>query len=259
MTGTIINAITVAIGSALGVLIGESLPARIQQSVTTGLGLVTMALGIQNTMESGNIIIPLLSIGAGVIIGELLDIDGALRSFGGWLQRRFTGGEVGAANPAPAEAGAGGAAASSMDPRARFINGFVTASLIFCVGPLTVLGSIQDGMTGDYELLAVKSVLDGFASLALASAMGIGVAFSVLTVLGVQGGLALLGALAGNVMSGPMVAEMTATGGLLLIGLTLVLWDIKQPRVANFLPALVIAPLIVAIGTALGIEVYPAL
>ncbi len=244
MIGTILNAVTVDIGSALGLLIGGRLPVRIQESVVTGLGLVTLVVGIDNAGRTGNIIIPLLSIGTGVILGELLDLDGRLKAFGGWLQARFGGGESAADHPAD-------------DPRARFINGFVTASLVFCVGPLTFLGSIQDGMMGDYQLLAIKSVLDGFASLAFASAMGIGVAFSILTILAVQGGLALVGALAGSFMTGPMIDEMTATGGLILIGLSLVLLNIKQPRMANFLPALVIAPLIVAAGAALGIDLYP--
>jgi uncharacterized membrane protein YqgA involved in biofilm formation len=244
MIGTIINAITVAIGSGLGLLVGGRLPARIQESVVAGLGLVTLAVGIQNVQQTGNIIIPLLSIGPGVILGELLDIDGRLKALGGWLQSHFADGAETQAAPAD-------------DPRARFINGFVTASLVFCVGPLTVLGSIQDGMMGDYQLLAIKSVLDGFASLAFASAMGVGVAFSIVTILVVQGGLALLGAMAGSFMSEPMIAELTATGGLVLIGLSLVLLDLKQPRMANFLPALLIAPLLVALGTALNISIYP--
>ncbi len=243
MIGTLINMITVAIGSSTGLLIGERLPERIQQSVVTGLGLVTLTVGLQNALQTGNIIIPLLSIGPGVILGEMLDIDGWLNAFGGWLQSRF--------------AGQPQAAANGDDPRARFINGFVTASLVFCIGPLTFIGSIQDGMTGDYQLLAIKSVLDGFASLAFASAMGIGVTFSIITILVLQGGLALLGTVAGEVMSAAMITEMTATGGLLLIGLSLVLLDVKQPRMANFLPALVIAPLLVALGEALGIPIYP--
>ncbi len=244
MIGTLLNMITVALGSSVGLLVGERLPERIQQSVVSGLGLVTLIVGVQNALQTGNVIIPLLSILPGVMVGELLDIDGRLKAFGGWLQRRFAGG--------------GDAVASDGDdPRTRFINGFVTASLVFCVGPLTFLGSIQDGMTGDYQLLAIKSVLDGFASLAFASAMGLGVAFSILTILVLQGGLALLGAVAGSFMSEPMIAEMTATGGLLLIGLSLVLLDIKQPRMANFLPALAIAPVLVAGAGALGIPIYP--
>lgn len=244
MIGTILNMITVALGSGLGLVIGDRLPERMQGSVVTGLGLVTLTMGISNALDTGNIILPLLSVGSGVIIGELLDLDGRLQAFGGWLQQRF----------APGAAVEG---ATSTDGRARFINGFVTASLIFCVGPLTFIGSIQDGMTGDYQLLAIKSVLDGFASLAFASAMGVGVAFSIVTILVVQGGLALLGALGGSMMSAPMVTEMTATGGLLLIGLSLILLDIKQPRMANFLPALVIAPLLVAVAGWLGITIYP--
>ncbi len=242
MIGTLLNVVTVAIGGTLGVLIGDRLPERVRESVITGLGLVTLAVGVTNAQRTGNIIIPLLAVVSGVILGELLNLDGRLRGFGGWLQQRF---------------GGSGSPGSGRDERARFINGFVTASLLFCVGPLTVLGSIQDGMTGQYELLAIKSVLDGFAALAFASAMGVGVLFSIITVVVVQGGLALMGALAGGFMTDPMIAEMSAAGGVLLIGLALVQLEIKQPRVANFLPALVIAPLLVAIGAALGIAVYP--
>ncbi|NPV65727.1 MAG: DUF554 domain-containing protein [Anaerolineae bacterium] len=244
MIGTILNMITVALGSGLGLFIGDRLPERMQGSVVTGLGLVTLAVGISNALKTGNIILPLLSVGSGVIIGEWLNLDARLQAFGGWLQRRFV-------------PGADGDDPAGEDGRARFINGFVTASLVFCVGPLTFIGSIQDGMTGDYQLLAIKSVLDGFASLAFASAMGVGVAFSIVTVLVVQGGLALLGALGGSVMSEPMITEMTATGGLLLMGLALILLDIKRPRMANFLPALVIAPLLVALAGWLGIPIYP--
>lgn len=240
MVGTILNVITVALGSALGIFIGDRLPERIQESVVTGLGLVTLTVGLDNALSTGNVIIPLLSVGSGVIIGELLDLDALLTRFGGWLQTRFAGGSEG-----------------NGDQRARFINGFVTASLVFCVGPLTFIGSLQDGMTGDFELLAIKSVLDGFAALAFASAMGIGVAFSIVTIIVLQGGLALLGALGGSVMTDPMITEMTATGGLLLIGLALVLLDIKKPRMANFLPALLIAPLIVVVAGLLGIAIYP--
>jgi uncharacterized membrane protein YqgA involved in biofilm formation len=251
MIGTLLNAFTVAIGTGLGLLVGDRLSERIQQSVVTGLGLVTLTVGMDNALQTGNVIIPLLSIGSGVIIGELLDLDARLKALGGWLQKRF-GGDEDTANDTPPQA-----EEPADDPRARFINGFVTASLVFCVGPLTFLGSIQDGMTGNYELLAIKSVLDGFAAMAFASAMGIGVAFSIVTILVLQGGLALLGAVAGDVMSAAMITEMTATGGMILIGLALILLDVKQPRMANFLPALVIAPLIVALGMALGIPIYP--
>lgn len=249
MGGTILNIIAVAIGSALGLLIGNRLPEKIQQSVITGLGLVTLFVGISNGMQSGNIIIPLVSLIAGVIVGELLNIDSALERFGGWLQSHVSGNK-------PSETAEGG-----VDQRARFINGFVTASLVFCIGPLTFVGSIQDGMglPLGFQQLAIKSVLDGFAAMAFASSLGIGVAFSVITILVLQGGLALAGAALGNFMSTPMINEMTAVGGLLLIGLSLILLDIKKPRMANFLPALVIAPLLVAVAAALNIAIYPQL
>jgi len=240
--GTLLNMITVAIGSLLGVLIGNRLSEKMQQSVVTGLGLVVLFIGLSNAGTTGNIIIPLLSLVSGVIIGELLDIDAALERFGGWLQHRFSAADDG-----------------DSPGRARFVNGFVTASLIFCIGPLAFVGAMQDGMglAVGFQQLAIKSVLDLFASLAFAATFGIGVLFSLITILVVQGGLALLGSLAGQIMTDPMIAEMTAVGGLMLIGLALILLDLKRPRIANFLPALIIAPVLVAAATALGINIYP--
>lgn len=245
--------ITVAIGSALGLFIGHRLPERVQQSVVTGLGLVTLVVGIQNAGLSGNIIIPLLSIATGAIIGELLRLDLGLERFGGWLQVRFAGSET--VDQMDETLGS----ESTQERRARFINGFVTASLVFCIGPLTFVGSMQDGMglAIGFQQLAIKSVLDGFGAMAFAASFGLGVPFSIITILVLQGGLALAGAALGSFMTEPMINEMTAVGGLLLIGLSLVLLDVKKPRMANFLPALVIAPVIVAVATALGIDIYP--
>ncbi len=240
MTGTVLNVLTVAIGSALGLMIGGRLSEELRGSVVTGLGLITLTVGMQNAMETGNILIPLFSILIGVIVGEMIGLEAGLDRLGAWLHKRFAGGEPGSA-------------------RERFITGFVTSSLVFCVGPLTVLGSIQDGMTGDYRYLAIKSVLDGFASMAFAASLGIGVAFSIVTVLLVQGSLSLAGHLAGSFMTQTMTVEMTATGGIILLGLAMVLLEIKKPRVANFLPALVIAPALVAALDALGIPAYPTL
>jgi uncharacterized protein len=244
MTGMLLNILTVAVGGMIGLLVGNRLPEKIQQSVVTGLGLVTLYVGISNAGATGNIIIPLLSIAIGVIIGELLDLHGRLEGFGGWLQQRTPSSRSTESTP---------------DARARFITGFVTASLVFCVGPLTFVGSIQEGMgiPGGFQQIAIKSTLDFFAAMAFAASFGSGVLFSVLTILVVQGGLALLGALLGNFMSDPMINEMTASGGLMLIGLALILLDLKRPRMANFLPALLLAPLIVAVAAALGINLYP--
>lgn len=247
MWGTLLNMTTVLIGSTLGLVIGRRLSPRIQESVITSLGLVTAYVGVSNAGATGNLIIPLVALVSGVIVGELLALDARLEGFAGWVHTRFERVET----TQSADTGA--------DRRARFIQGFITASLVFCVGPLTFVGSIQDGMglSIGFEQLAIKSVLDLFASLAFASSLGIGVMFSVLTVLSVQGGLALLGSVAGEFMSDAMISEMTAVGGLILIGLALIQLDLKKPRMANFLPGLIIAPLIVAVGQALGIDLYP--
>lgn len=248
MRGTLLNTITVLIGSSIGLVVGNRLSTRIQESIIIALGLVTLYVGISNTSETGNIILPLLSLLIGTIIGELLRLDVRLEQFAGWLQARVQGGDDGEDDAVALR-------------RARFIEGFVTSSLVFCVGPLTFVGSIQDGMgiPAGFEQLAIKSTLDLFSSMAFAASLGIGVLFSVFTVLGVQGGLALMGYLAGEFMTDAMIDEMTAVGGLILIALALTLMDIKKPRTVNFLPGLIIAPVMVAVATALGIEIYPAL
>lgn len=244
MWGTILNAITVLAGSAAGLIIGNRLSERIQESVVTGLGLVTLFVGVSNAGETENVIVPLLSLVLGAITGELLGLDARLEGFAGWLQSRLG-----------RRAGVDAADRADDGSRQRFIEGFVTASLVFCVGPLTFVGSIQDGMglASGFDQLAIKSVLDGFASMAFAASLGIGVMFSVLTVLGVQGGLAILGALAGEFMTDPMINEMTAVGGLILIGLSLVLLDVKKPRMANFLPGLLYAPALALLAIELGL------
>jgi uncharacterized membrane protein YqgA involved in biofilm formation len=170
----------------------------------------------------------------GGIVGEWWQLEERLQAAGDALQARV-------------KVGTGGTLAQ----------GFVTASLIFCVGPMTILGSIQDGLIGDYSLLAIKSLLDGFAALALASSLGIGVVFSAVTVFVFQGGLSLLARLAQVGMTEAMIAEMTATGGLLIVGIGLVLLDIKRIRLASYLPGIFIAPLIVAILTLLRIPIAP--
>lgn len=252
MGGTLLNIITVAIGGTLGLLIGNRLNERIQQSIVMALGLVTLVVGLSNAQSSRNILIPLLSVVLGVIIGELLRLDVALERFAAWLQARLA--SKGSDNNA--------------SQRERFVTGFVTASLLFCVGPLTFVGSVQDGMglAVGFQALAIKSVLDGFAAMAFAAVYGVGVLATILTIIVVQGGLALVGmGLAGAIGAGnteairtaPAVIELTATGGILLMGLSLSLLDIKKPRIANFLPALLIAPLIVIVGTALGINLFP--
>lgn len=256
MGGMIFNVFTVILGTAAGLLIGSRLTQSMQNSVLTGLGLTTFYLGVSNVGRTGNIIIPVLALVFGIIIGELLGLDRLLNSFGGWLQARFAGGAAVSSEAAPEP---GTPSHEVEDRRGRFITGFVTASLIYVIGPLSFAGSILDGMgvPAGFQQIAIKSILDGFASAAFASSLGVGVGFSVIPIIIVQGGLSLVGMVAGSVMTDPMIAEMTSVGGLILMALSLVILDMKKVRVANFLPALVIAPLIVAIAVALGINIYP--
>lgn len=244
MAGTLLNVFTILLGSLIGLMLGTRFSERIRESLVMGLGFITLYVGISNANETGNIIIPLVSVSVGVVIGELLHIDRALTRLAEALQARFS----------PASA-----TTTDDAPKQRFITGFITASLLFCIGPLTLVGSIQDGMglAIGFQQLAIKSVLDGIAAAAFAASFGVGVMFTALTVFVIQGGLALLGSVLGAFMTDPMIAEMTATGGILLIGLTLTLLDLKQPRMANFLPALLIAPLIVALAHSIGINLYP--
>jgi len=234
MTGTILNVLTVIIGGAIGTFLGARLPAKMRETVMHGLGLLTMVIGIQMALTTRNMLIVLASILFGAVIGEWIGVQSWLDTLGQRLENRF------------AREGDSG----------RFTRGFVTASLIFCVGPMTILGSIQDGLVGDYNLLAIKSTLDGFAALAFSSTLGIGVAFSALTVFIFQGGISLAAILLGGALGTvsretPWVIEMTATGGVLIMGISLVLLELKQVRLGNLLPAIFIAPAIVAVIGAL--------
>ena len=246
MTGTILNIITVIVGSLLGMLVGTRLPDRLRQTVMAGLGLFTASIGIKMSLSTGNSIIVLGGLLVGGVLGEWWRIEDRLRSLGAWLEiktQRFTS----QATP--------GSEVQTTNQSSRFVRGFLTASLVFCIGPMTILGSIQDGLSGDYNLLAIKAVLDGFASLAFASTLGVGVMFSALIILIYQGGISLLAAQLQSIITPPMMNEMTAAGGVMLMGIAISsLLELKPIRVGNFLPALVITPLIVALLVWLGIK-----
>ncbi len=235
MTGTFINVVAILIGGGAGLLTGSRLPNRMRETVIHSLGLFTLAIGgyifVDSMRVDGeNPLIPLISLLVGGLLGEWWRIEDRLKSFGAWLETKFAGGagRIGQGN--------------------TFVRGFLSASLLFCVGPMTILGSIQDGMMGDYELLAIKSVLDGFAALALASTLGAGVLFSVVFVLTYQGGISLMASQAQVFFSDMMRAELAAVGGVLLLGLAIgTLLEIRSIRVGNLLPALAIAPLLVKV------------
>ncbi len=224
LTGTLINVATVLVGGTVGVALGSRLPARIKEMVMWGLGLITLVIGIQMALQTQNIVIVLGSLLLGGLVGELLQIEQGLNRLGRGVESRFS------------RAGNG-----------NFSRALVTSSLVFCVGPMTILGSIQDGLTGSYQILATKSALDGFSSLAFASTLGWGVLFSSLPVLFYQGALTLGAALMRTLLTAAMITEMSATGGVLIISLGLGLLELKAIRTANFLPALVFAPVMVAL------------
>ncbi len=237
LTGTLLNVATVLVGTVIGVAIGSRMPARMQDSLVTGLGFftlliaVSMGLGIftDPVAQPGDDLAVLAAVLAGVAIGELLRIQDGLESLGGWFQRRLARGE----RPS------------------RISEGFVTASLVFCVGPLTILGSLENGLTGDIRLLAIKSLLDGVASIAFAAALGWGVALSAITVLLVQGGIAAGASALSGVMDPITILAVSSAGGIILLGVAVRLLDLKPVRVANFLPALLLAPIFVRIADAL--------
>jgi uncharacterized membrane protein YqgA involved in biofilm formation len=239
MTGTILNALTVLVGGTLGTFLGHRFPQRVQETVFASLGLFTLAIGLSNSLETGNPLIVLGSLLLGALAGEALRLETRLEHFGEWLQARLSRGQTGSS--------------------ARFVEAFVTASIVFCVGPLTIQGAIEDGLSGDYTLLAIKALLDGFAALAFAATMGGGVLASILVILGFQGGISFLASLGSDVFTADMIAEMTAVGGVVLLSIGLRLLQLKQIRSANLLPALFIAPAAVALLAALGITYYPEL
>lgn len=242
--GTIINVLAILIGTAAGIVVGNRLSDKTSRVVTDGLGLVVLILGGLNVISLLNSEfvsavgpgIPLLIvIGAiliGGIIGSALKIEQRLENFGAFLQKRFAG-------------------KGSKDSKEKFITGFVNASLVFTIGPLAILGALSDGLGQGIEQLATKSILDGFASLAFAASLGWGVALSAIPVGIWQGLLTLLAFSVGSVMSAPVIAAITATGGVLLLGVALRLLQLRQVAVGNMLPALVVAPVLTILVMAL--------
>jgi uncharacterized membrane protein YqgA involved in biofilm formation len=236
LTGTLINVAAVLVGTLVGLAVGARMPARMQTSLTTGLGLFVVLIGLSMGLriftdpaaQAGDDLAVMAAVLIGVAIGELLRLHDGLEWLGGWFQRRLAG----------------------TDPTrpSRIAEGFVTASLVFCVGPLTILGSLDNGLTGDVQLLAIKSMLDGVASIAFAAALGPGVALSALTVLIVQGGIAGAAFMLRDVMDDATILAVTAAGGVILLGVALRLLELKPVRVASFLPALLLAPIFVRLA-----------
>ncbi len=239
LAGTLINVVAVLAGTLVGTLLGDRLPERLRETVMHALGLVTLAVGMDGALAAfrpplseltrASVLLVMGGVLVGGVVGELLRLEDRLNALGDRLRRRFAG---------------------EHEHAARFTEGFVVASLLFCVGPMAILGSIQDGLTGDVQLLAIKSMLDGFAALAFASALGWGVGFSVLPLLVYQGSISLAASTLADAFTPEVVAGLTAAGGILILGISLRLLELRQVRVGNLLPALLLAPIAVAIAQA---------
>ncbi|MEM1506790.1 MAG: DUF554 domain-containing protein [Candidatus Bathyarchaeia archaeon] len=215
MQGTIVNAIAVIVGSLIGIFLRGKFPDRVKGIVFQGIGLVTLFIGFQMALKTSNLIILFFSMLIGAITGEVLNVEGRIEGFGNFVKSKFSSGED------------------------KFVEGFITAFLIFCMGSMTIVGSIEDGLNGNPSILYAKSMLDGFASISLASVLGFGVLFSAIPLLLYQGGITLLASLSKAFFTETVVNELSAAGGIILIGLGINLLEIRKIRVANLLPSLV--------------------
>ena len=213
MTGTIVNAASIVVGAAIGTLLKKGIPENYKQTVIQGLSLAVMVIGLQMAFKSNNILIVILSLVLGGLTGEYLRIEDRLTGFGSRMEALF--GNQG-----------GG-----------FTKAFVTASLVYCVGAMAIVGAIQDGISGNPGTLYVKSLLDGVSSIVFASTLGIGVAFSAVPVLIYQAAITLLAQYLQGLLTPAVIAELTATGGVLIVGISIKILEIKDIRVGNLLPA----------------------
>ncbi|MFW5710866.1 MAG: DUF554 domain-containing protein [Spirochaetota bacterium] len=219
MIATIVNCIAVIIGSSVGLLVHKNMSPKIKEVVYTGAGLISLAIGMQSTFESQRIVYMALAVILGGMIGTAWNIEGGIIKFGSWLQRTF---------------------AKNAESGATFAQGFLDASVLFCVGALAIVGSIKAGAEGDYDLILMKSVLDGFMAIMFSAAMGIGVMFSVITILLYQGGLTLLAGVIGPLIGDLGLAEISGTGGILILMIGMNLLNLREIKTGNFLPALLV-------------------
>lgn len=221
--GTLINTATVLIGGAVGIAMGDKIPDRVRLIVVQVIGMVTIGLGLSDLLKTHNMVFPLLGMVFGAVIGELLRIEDRLEGIGEVIRKRF---------------------AKRQDP-GPFISGFVTATLLFCIGPLTILGAIQDASGETPQLYIIKGTLDGFMSVIFGAIHGVGVLFSAVSVFVVQGTLTLFGTQLDSLLNDRMRIELFATGGLAVMAIGLNLLDIKKIRLGSLLPGLIVTPVLV--------------
>lgn len=216
MYGTLINASAVMLGSIIGLIINSKIPKKITNTAFHGVGLFTIVLGIMMAIKTNNFLIMIFSIVIGAVIGEIIDIDKRINNFGDWIKKKYK------------------------TRNERFSEGFITAFMLYCMGSMTILGAFEEGIYGIPNLLVAKSVLDGFSSIVLAATMGIGVFFSFIPLIIFQGGLTLFASNMQTVFTEIIITELTAVGGVILLGLGITMLEIKKIRVLNMLPSLII-------------------
>ncbi|WP_300417755.1 DUF554 domain-containing protein [uncultured Oscillibacter sp.] len=220
LVGTLVNTASVIAGSLIGLLLGNILPERLRDTVMKGLGLCTLFVGIDGMLGGSNSLIAIISVAVGAVIGELCDLDGHLNRFAEGLERKFRKGREGG-GPSLAE-------------------GFVTASLVFCVGAMTIVGALNDGLTGNHEMLFTKATLDFVSSIIFASSLGLGVMLSAAAVFTIEGGIACLASLVAPILqqNPNTVPEMTVVGSILIVGISLNLLGVTKLKVMNYVPAI---------------------
>jgi len=221
--GTLINTATVLVGGSVGLIIGDRIPERIRTIVVQVIGLVTLGLGLSDVLKTHNMVFPLVGMVLGAIVGEALNIERRLEGIGEVIRRRFAG---------------------KQEP-GRFVNGFVTATLLFCIGPLTILGAMQDATGETPQLYIIKGTLDGFMNVIFGAIYGVGAIFSALSIFVVQGSLTLGGSALDNLLNDRMRIELFSAGGFAVMAIGLNLLEIKKIRLGSLLPGLVITPLLV--------------
>lgn len=221
--GTLLNAATIIVGASIGLMIGHKLPERIHNTLFKAASLITIGIGIKMFFEMKQVLIVIGSLILGGLIGELLDVESWLERFGTWLKK------------------------ISHSKSETFLDGFVTCSLLYCVGPMAILGAIAEGLNGQHDILFTKAILDGTVSISFATALGVGVLFSFIPIVLYQGALTIAALALGHFFNDLMISELTATGGILLIAIGLnilgVFGEKRKIAVGNMLPALFFAPL----------------
>ena len=225
MKGTIVNVIAIFLGCSVGFILKGKFPENIAKIVMQALGLASLLIGIQMALKTNNILLLIFSLVIGGIIGEIMGIEEGLERFGERVKLKF----------------------KSNTTSEKFVEGFVTASLLYCVGSMAIMGALKEGISGNPDILYTKSLLDGLTSIAFTAAMGIGVLFSVIPVFLYQGGITMLARLIKDFLSPEVINEMTAVGGILILGIGFELLKIKKIKIGNLLPAILIAAFLAVI------------